>query len=850
MLNPRTYENTRPDGIGVLEVTPGPREAREKPRQFVPLKRTELRGEIVGPLAQLAVTQTFAYSRSECPLTLEAVYRFPLPGDAAVTGVRVRFGEVEIEATLKEREQAEKEYAEAKRQSRQAALVTRESPDVFSLAVAGIQPDQEVTVVTEYVQLARAEGPGWSLRLPLTTSPRYVRGDEAGSRQARGQPLALLRDPGHRFALDLSLRGVEAATSPTHVLATTAEAAGLRLRLEGGEVLPDRDFVLAWRPRQIETRPGLQLFSQTLDGRDYFLALVAPPAVAPVTRVPREVILLVDHSGSMEGPKWEAADWAVQRFLAALGEVDAFNLGLFHDTTRWFARRPARAEAAALEKAVDFLKQHTDSGGTELGVALEQTLTMGRTSGDYTRHVLIITDAEVSDAGRILRLAEAERKRQDRRRISVLCIDSAPNAALATQLAETGGGVARFLTSSAEEGDITTALDEVLADWAQPALAGLSLALNRPRALGVGRTASPGRHGAGSEIDLGDLPQGRALWLAGFAEGGDGPLAARLLAADGREVAAVGEAQPVAGRALAALVGAWRVRGLENLANAGYAAEELAPELRRLGYDPAALNQAAGGALYAENRRADTLAALRQLLLDEALTYGIACAETAFVATRKERGQPVAGTVAVANALPQGWSEQFLTGAMPPMMMAANAPRMAAFRLAAPEAGIDFECDDSCDPPVADAVTPASLLKRLSRRSAKMRASAPQLRQPSPPPALFGGSPAFANGEAVLFDSDRDGGRLAGLARFARLLVRFPGGVPDAAQVDGGLVLLLFVGDLAAPRAVVRLADLIRLGGVQPLNVARAAGERVVLTLRDPNGVWAKGAPLLAVALL
>src|SRR5262249_47470388 len=146
-------------------------------------------------------------SRAQCDQVLEAVYRFPLPGDAAVTGVRVRFGAVEIQAELKERERAEQRYEEAKRQGRQAALLTRESPDVFTLQVAGIVPDQDVVVETDYVQLARAEGAGWSLRIPLTTSPRYVRSDELHSRHAQGQPLALLRDPGHRFSLDVTVVG-------------------------------------------------------------------------------------------------------------------------------------------------------------------------------------------------------------------------------------------------------------------------------------------------------------------------------------------------------------------------------------------------------------------------------------------------------------------------------------------------------------------------------------------------------------------------------------------------------------------------------------------------------------------
>ncbi len=168
MFNRAVFENSRSDGVAVLEIV-GQTSA---PRLFVPLKRTALRGEIVGPLASLCLVHVYGYTGEQCDRVIEAFYRFPLPGDAAVTGVTVRFGDVEIKAELREREQAEQDYERAKKEGRQAALTTRESPDVFTLCLAGLQPDQEITVETTYVQLARAEGDGWSLRIPLTTSPR------------------------------------------------------------------------------------------------------------------------------------------------------------------------------------------------------------------------------------------------------------------------------------------------------------------------------------------------------------------------------------------------------------------------------------------------------------------------------------------------------------------------------------------------------------------------------------------------------------------------------------------------------------------------------------------------------
>jgi Ca-activated chloride channel family protein len=429
MFNPLSYANSRPDGIGVPEIVDGNEQRPDRSRLFIPLNRTDLKGEITGPLAAMRLTQTYGFSAEECGKTVEAVYRFPLPGDAAVGKVRVRFGEVEIDVELKERSQAEDEYRKARREGRQAALATRESPDVFTLQVAGIQPDQEVTVETSYVQLARAEGAGWSIRIPLTTAPRYVRSDEITSRHTQGQPLALLRDPGHRFSLDLTLRGAGAVKSGTHQLNAAQGGDRIRVTLRDGEVIPDRDCVLNWQPRQEAQRPSIQawLHDDQDSGQIYFLAMVAPPSASGSTeRAMREAILLVDHSGSMEGPKWAAADWAVKSFLYGMSERDQFALGLFHSTARWLDRKLRQADGEIIEEAVRFLEKHRDSGGTELGVALEQALAIERSNDERARYVLVITDAEVSDEGRILRLASEESMGTARRRISVLCIDAAP----------------------------------------------------------------------------------------------------------------------------------------------------------------------------------------------------------------------------------------------------------------------------------------------------------------------------------------------------------------------------------------------------------------------------------------
>jgi Ca-activated chloride channel family protein len=581
-------------------------------------------------------------------------------------------------------------------------------------------------------------------------------------------------------------------------------------------------------------------------GQVYFLALVAPPATHDRGRgVPREVVLLVDHSGSMQGAKWQAADWAVERFLSDLTERDAAALGIFHDRTHWFDKAPRQAGPDAVRQWGDFLKTNRDSGGTQLGVALEQALHLARQKGDRARHVLVITDAEVSDAGRILRLADEEAKRPDRRRISVLCIDAAPNALLATELAEAGGGVARFLTSDPQQEDITTALDEVLSDWTEPVLAGLRLEVNRPGAEAAGRGAGAADEAGWSRIDLGDLPAGRPVWVAARVPRGDGDLTFRVRAGKAFDVASCqmdlgrdADARP----ALKALFGARRVRGLEYLLHAGYTGAGFEDQLRRLGYDPAqVLTGPQGGKVYAENLREDAQAALKRLLVDESLRYGLACTEAAFVAVRTEAGRPVEGAVLVANALPAGWSEGFVGGrgavagsVLHSLTLAAGVPA------AAPAVQALFKMQSSSAPDYSMRLSAGAQGKPVQQSLAELAPTAQET-------VVYSGVPAICNSEAVLFDSGA--GNLPDSVTITALSVRFPDGAADAARLDPGLYLLLFVEDLAAPRARVRLADLVRQGGTRPVNVRREAGQVVRLVLVDPAGAWKRQAPRLEVAL-
>lgn len=807
MFNTSYVENAPEGAMATLEVLG--RDAQTM--AFVPMRRIEISGEVTGPVAGMQVVHVFSYTKQQCSRVIEAAYRFPLPGDAAVTGVSVHFGDVEIQAVLEPRAQAEKDYEDAKKDRRQAALVTREAADVFTLRVAGIKPGQDVRVETAFVQLARTEGSGWSLRIPLTVAVRYTRGDESPAARA-ARPLAQAADPGYRASLDLTVFDVSGIASPTHALSLTRDGTELHARFESGDVLPDCDAVITWQPSGDTQRTTLSAFTAHREGRTPFLALVTPPS-GEQKLVPRELTVLVDHSGSMEGAKWEAADWAVKRLIGMLTEKDRFRIGVFHNTVTWWSDTLKAMDDAARKDAVHFLESHKDSGGTELGVALEQALHGQRPSGEFSRQVLIVTDAQVSDEGRLIRLAEEESKHVDRRRISILCVDSSPNAALARQLAEAGGGSDRYVTSNPEGGDITTALDEIVDTWARPIATGLRLEVQADAVYATSRRPNKASADGWQALDLGDLPAGRPLWASGEAATGEKPLALRLVNGHGEMVATWTEENGTQVHAgVAALVGARRLQQLEALRGARYTPEELKRRVDELGMIPEEAGKETG-TLYPENQPADKT--LAKLICKESLRCGIASTETAFVAVRTESGKSVERTIIVANATPEGWEDAGLVRMAAPMMMSQVSSPLLLSR--------DFYETDVCCSDSGPAYPSRSASPRLQAVGARQpRASAV---------TLFDGVPAAKVERTVLVERTIGLKGAKGL-QASRLLSLIAEG--DAGAFADGAELLLFVGDLARARARVRLSDLLG-GATRPLNITCTDGQVLRLILLIPG---------------
>lgn len=445
-------------------------QVREEDRWVASLAMdTTVHMQVHGLLAEVTVRQTY---RNDASQWREGRYLLPLPENAAVGGLTLRVGDRLIEGEIREKAQARATYEAAAAVGQRASLVEQNRPNLFSTAVANIGPGEEVEIEVRYWQPVRYQDGVFSLHLPLTLTPRYLPGrdiDQAGPRNPEQLPMAAGAQAAHgalppTVALTADVEPglpLQSIGSPTHAVTVMAEGRTYRVTL-AAEVEPsDREFELRWEP--VPSRaPRSAVFSDRVGGEDYALVMLVPPTVE-TPPLPRELILVIDNSGSMTGTSMAQAIEAADRALARLRPGDRFNVIRFDDTFDLLFPEPVPAEPAAVARARAFVRSLRAAGGTEMLPALRAAF-RGTAPTGYLRQVVLATDAAVGNEDELLRLIENERGEA---RLFPVGIGSAPNGHFLRKAAELGRG-SQVLVRNVNE--VAEAMDGLLAKLDHPAL--------------------------------------------------------------------------------------------------------------------------------------------------------------------------------------------------------------------------------------------------------------------------------------------------------------------------------------------------------------------------------------------
>jgi Ca-activated chloride channel family protein len=378
----------------------------------VPLLGVALSGRVFGAHARLVLRQRY---RNDEARPIEAVYTFPVPSDAALVGFAMEAAGRRVEAEIKEREEAFRIYDDAVYAGHGAALLDEERRNVFTASVGNLLPGEETMIEVVYVQPLSSDEGALRLMIPTLVAPRYIPGAPAGDRTAHGVVAPTDRVPdadritpaigavSYGLSLDLvfDLGRELTIESPSHqVVVSDAGDRAYRVAFRASEVPLDRDLVLL-----ANGAAGVSagVVAEKRAGKEGTFALtVVPDLFDPQRRVhPRDVIFVVDVSGSMEGDSLREAKSALRLCLRHLAEGDRFQILAFSDT--FFAHEPApvpftQKTLATADAWVDALQT---IGGTEM---LEPLLAAARAledSGARDRIIVLLTDGQVGNEAEI-----------------------------------------------------------------------------------------------------------------------------------------------------------------------------------------------------------------------------------------------------------------------------------------------------------------------------------------------------------------------------------------------------------------------------------------------------------------
>jgi Ca-activated chloride channel family protein len=417
---------------------------------------------VSGPTVRARVTQIF---RNPTPNWVEATYVYPLPAGGAVDTLKMVIGDRVVVGEIRERQQARIIYEQAQRNGQKAALTEQERPNIFTNSVANIGPGETILVQIEYQEPVRQSGNEFSLRVPMVVGPRYnpapvvqnvdIRPDGGGWGSTSTDPVP----DRNRISPDVLDPAEHAPVNPTAI--TVRLQAGFPLgevkshhhpvkmespdgstrviKLAEGPVPADRDFELTWTQAAVKA-PSVGLFREHVGDADYLLAFVTPPSIERTEQkpLPREVIFVIDNSGSMGGTSIVQAKASLLYALGRLQPNDRFNVIRFDHTMDVLFPNSVPADREHVSNARSFVGALQAAGGTEMVPAMRAALTDNATGEtNYVRQVVFLTDGAIGNEQQLFDTLTAMRGRS---RVFMVGIGSAPNTFLMTRAAELGRG--------------------------------------------------------------------------------------------------------------------------------------------------------------------------------------------------------------------------------------------------------------------------------------------------------------------------------------------------------------------------------------------------------------------------
>lgn len=453
------------------DITQGALRVQQKDGGIVecPLKHTDVQASISGFIARVKVTQTFVNPSDE---PIEAVYVFPLSHTGAVDDMTMVIGDRRIVGVIKRRAEARALYEAALRQGYTASLLEQERPNIFTRSVGNIKPRQEVKIEISYLDVLEYDMGVYEFHFPMVVGPRYnadapfagtptpaANGLGAnGAMPAKGVNPPVLK-PGFRTGHDISLKLTMEAGVPVRDLKIVNHKATVRrtgataaeVELDPADSVPNKDFVLRYAVAGEQPTMALLPYSESGSG-GYFMLMIQPALDREMEKAPpRELVFLIDISGSMSGAPTAQVKRTLQEFFKRSKPDDTLQVITFAGSADKLFEKPVPATPENVNRALNYTDGYQAGGGTEMLKGIRMVLDEPP-DPERARIVVLLTDGYIGNEAQII---EAVGKHAgERLRFWAIGIGSSPNRFLIDGVAKQGGGMGKVLDLNADPSEL------------------------------------------------------------------------------------------------------------------------------------------------------------------------------------------------------------------------------------------------------------------------------------------------------------------------------------------------------------------------------------------------------------
>ena len=428
------------------------------PEQVFPLKRTEVQAKIAGNISRVEVIQQFENPFSE---PLEAVYVFPLPDEAAVDDMEIKIGSRTIKADIKRRDEALEIYEKARQQGRTAGLLEQERDNIFTQSLANIKPGEKIEVTIRYTESLKFVGGDYEFVFPMVVGPRYIagnstppnlplpRGGQGGVNTDADRINPPVIPPGTRSGHDIAV-SVEIDTgipisdvrSTSHQITTDRSGKILSVQLANSDTIPNKDLILRYRVAGENTQATV--LSQADKRGGHFAAYLIPALNYKSNQiVPKDVVFLMDTSGSQQGEPLVKSKELMRRFIQGLNPNDTFTIIDFANTTKALSTAPLANTATNRQRAINYIEKLQADGGSELLNGIRTVMNFPAPEIGRLRSIVLITDGYIGGENEVLNFVQQNLKPGNR--LYSFGVGGSVNRFLIDRLAQVGRGTSQVI---------------------------------------------------------------------------------------------------------------------------------------------------------------------------------------------------------------------------------------------------------------------------------------------------------------------------------------------------------------------------------------------------------------------